>query len=135
MPIIDTVVLYGAADTSDAYHQKSVDCLNKLGRDGFLLGGSALLEFDVLLKSRGFSPAGRMEEMNLMMLDFPGVVSSTHIVGPRTIYLAALYEEQFSLGYFDSLVAAEATEHDGAIVSTDRELEKVPGLRRVPLES
>jgi predicted nucleic acid-binding protein len=67
------------------------------------------------------------------MLDFPAVATSTHAISPKTIYLAALYEREFSLVYFDSLIAAEATEHDASVVSSDRELERVPGMRRLPL--
>ena len=38
------------------------------------------------------------------------------------------------LGLTTSLIAAEASEHDGAIVSTDREFDRIPGLRRVSLD-
>ena len=95
------------------------------------LGTFALMEFDVVLKSRGFSAKERREEMTLLTIDFPRVSTSMHPISPKTFYLASLYEEQFGLDYFDSLLAAEASEHDGAIVSTDREFERIPGLRRV----
>jgi predicted nucleic acid-binding protein len=133
MPIIDTVALFAAADPSDRFHGKATAQLRKLG-GGLLLGTFALMEFDVVLKSRGFPEGARREEMTLLALDFPGAVTSVHPVTPKTLYLAALYEEKFALGYFDSLIAAEASEHDGTIVSTDREFDKIPGLRRVSLD-
>jgi len=132
MPIVDTVALFAAADDSDRFHEEAVACLRKLG-SGLLLGTCALLEFDVVLKSRGLSPEARRNEVTLLMLDFPAAVSSTHPIGPGTVYLAALYEQQFGLDYFDSLIAAEATEHDGEVVSSDREFDRIAGLRRVPL--
>lgn len=133
MPIIDTVVLFAAADRSDRVHLKATAQLRKLGR-GLLLGTFALMEFDVVLKSRGFSGKERRDEMTLLTIDFPRVATSVHPITPRTLYLGSLYEERFGLDYFDSLLAAEASEHDGAMVSTDREFDRIPGLRRIPLD-
>jgi predicted nucleic acid-binding protein len=132
MPIVDTAVLFAAADDTDGSHRGAVATLRKLGGRA-LLGGSALIEFDVVLKSRGLSPAARREEMTLLMLEFPSTVTSVHCPGPQTIYLAALYEEEFGLDYFDSLIAAEAAEHDSSVITSDREFERIPGLRRIPI--
>ena len=133
MPIVDTVALFAAADPSDRFHGKATAQLRRLG-NGLLLGTFALMEFDVVLRRRGFSARARREEMTLLALDFPGAVASVHPVTPKTLYLAALYDEEFALGYFDSLIAAEASEHDGTVVSTDREFDRIPGLRRVSLD-
>jgi len=133
MPIIDTVALFAAADPTDRFHIKAMAQLRGLG-GGLLLGTFALMEFDVVLKSRGLSAEARRREMTLLMIDFPLAVTSVHPITPKTLYLAALYEEKFVLGYFDSLIAAEASEHDGAIVSTNREFDRIPGLRRVSLD-
>jgi len=46
--------------------------------------------------------------------------------------LASDIEGKLGLDYFDSLVAAEALEHDGAVVSSDRKFDRVPGLKRMP---
>jgi predicted nucleic acid-binding protein len=132
MPIVDTAVLFAAGDDTDRFHRGAVAVLRKLGGK-VLLGGAALIEFDVVLKSRGFSPEARREETILLMLEFPSTASSIHCLGPQTVYLAALYEEQFGLDYFDSMVAAEAAEHDSSIISSDREFEKIPGLRRISI--
>ena len=101
MPIVDTVALFAAAEPSDRFHGKATAQLRRLG-NGLLLGTFALMEFDVVLRSRGFSARTRREEMTLLALDFPGAVASVHPVTPKTLYLAALYEEEFALGYFDS---------------------------------
>ena len=102
MPILDTVVLFAAADQLDELHEPAVARLRELG-DKTLLAGSALLEVDVVLKSRGFSPRARREEMALLMHEFPAIATSVHCVEPRTVYLATLYEEAFGLDYFDGL--------------------------------
>ena len=78
MPIVDTVVLFSAADSEDPHHAGAVKCLRNLGREGLLLGEAALVEFDLVLKSRGFAPAVRREEMILLMHDFPATLSSRH---------------------------------------------------------
>ncbi len=133
MPILDTVVLFAAADPLDRFHKDGVRQLGRVGGK-LLVGTFALMEFDVVLKSRGLSAAERMKEMALLMKDYPGVASSVHPISPSTLYLAALDEQEFGLDYFDSLMAAEAAEHDGEMVSSDRGFDAVPNLKRIPLE-
>jgi predicted nucleic acid-binding protein len=132
MPILDTVVLFAAADPEDKLHDPAVSYLSKLGRN-LLLGTFALLEFDVVLKSNGFSSEKRMEEISLLLRDYPLAAKSINRISPSTIYFAALYEREFRLDYFDALIAAEATELDSAIVTSDREFERIPNLKRIPL--
>jgi predicted nucleic acid-binding protein len=133
MPILDTVVLFAAADPLDKFHEDSVRHLRKVGGE-VLVGTSALMEFDIVLKSRGLPAIARMKEMALLMKDYPEVSSSVHPVSPATLYLAALHEREFHLDYFDALMAAEAAEHDGEMVSTDRAFDAVPNLKRIALE-
>jgi predicted nucleic acid-binding protein len=133
MPILDTVVLFAAADPLDKYHEDGVRHLRKVGGK-VLVATCALMEFDIVLKSRGLSASHRMKEMALLLKDYPDVASSVHPVSPATVYLAALHEREFSLDYFDALMAAEAAEHDGEMVSSDRAFDVVPNLKRVPLE-
>lgn len=132
MPILDTVVLFAAADSSDRLHESAIKQLRMLGGTQ-LIGTFALLEFDVVLKSNGFSTKMRMEEVALLLRDFPFVAGATHSASPGTLYRAILCEREFDLGYFDALLAAEAMEHDGKTVSTDRAFDKIPGLKRIPL--
>lgn len=49
--------------------------------------------------------------------------------------MAGQLETRFELDYFDALLASEALEHDGEVVSSDRQFDKIPGLRRVTLVS
>src|ERR1700758_4187601 len=118
MPVLDTVVLFAAADPLDKFHRDGVRHLRSIG-GMTLVGTSALMEFDIVMKSRGLLAGDRMNEMALLMKDYPNVASSVHPVSPSTLYLAALQEREYRLDYFDALIAAEAAEHDGEMISSD----------------
>jgi len=61
MPVLDTVVLFAAADSMDPRHEKACVYMGRLGRENYILSCLALVEFDVVLKSRGLPPEDRME--------------------------------------------------------------------------
>ncbi len=130
MPVLDTVVLFAAADPEDAFHEKALEHLAKLGTR-YVLATSALIEFDIVLKSRGFDYNERMEKFALLIRDFPAAAEAVHRITPATLYLAALHERDFDLDYFDACVAAEAWEHDGIVVSTDESFDVIPDLKRM----
>lgn len=129
MPILDTNVLFAAADPEDPSHRKALNHLTQLGRRNFL-ATFALIEFDIVLKSRGFSYDQRMEKYTLLLRDFPAAAESVHTISSTTLYLAALHERDFGLEYFDAGVAAEAIEHDGAVISADKSFDNIPSLKR-----
>lgn len=129
MPVLDTSVVFAAADPRDALHSKALKFLTKLGRR-YVLATFALIEFDIVLKSRGFSHNERMEKFALLIRDFPAAAKSVHRITPTTLYLAALHGRDFGLEYFDAGVAAEAVEHDGAVISADKAFDIIPSLRR-----
>jgi len=128
------VVIVAAADDRDRFHLASLNHLSQLSEEK-LLASAALLEFDLLLRGKGYSENLRSEQFKLLLASYPRAASSVHHVSPTTFVLASSLEEQYGLGYFDSLIAAEAIQHDGQIVSSDRELDRVPGLQRISLEA
>jgi predicted nucleic acid-binding protein len=128
---LDTVALFAAADAADAQHARATRHLADLRRVGFVVAGFAMLEFDVVLKSRGLTYDQRMEKHALVMRDFPAAASRVGTITPQVLYLTARLEKESQLEYFDAGVAAEALQHDGVIISTDRAFEKVTGLQRV----
>jgi len=132
MPILDTAVLFAAADRQDKFHASSRRHLEQ-GPLGTMLGTFALVEFDLVLKSRGYSAEGRSELMTMLMTDFPMTSSAVHPISPSTLMVSARLEDKFKLDYFDALLAGEAMELDGAIISSDREFDAISGLRRIPL--
>lgn len=129
MPVLDTVVLFAALSEADPRHEKALSYMAKLGEDGYRLSAMALVEFDIVLKSRGFLYERRMEVFALLAADYPRARVSQ--LSPLTFYLAAKIEKEQGLDYFDAYVAAEALLHDGVVVSTDEAFDRVPGLRRI----
>jgi len=55
MPVLDTVVLFATADEGDDRHHKASSYTQSLEKKNLYLAGFALLEFDIVLKSRGYS--------------------------------------------------------------------------------
>ena len=132
MPILDTVVIFAVADDKDRFHRAAKAQLSRLS-SRTRLASFALTEFDVVLRSRGYSVSQRARELLLLLRDYPRSASAVHAVSPSTFVLASGVEGRLGLDYFDSLVAAEALQHDGRVVSSDREFDRVPGLKRIPL--
>jgi predicted nucleic acid-binding protein len=125
------VALFAAADSADPQHSKATRHLAELQRPAFLVAGFAMLEFDVVLKSRGLTYDQRMEKHALLLRDFPVASSRIGLVTPQVLYLTARLEKDSQLEYFDAGVAAEALQSDGTVISTDRAFDGVAGLRRV----
>lgn len=133
MPILDTAVLFAAADPADEYHDDAARHLAEAGAES-IVAASGLIEFDLVLRARGQSPGARRAEFRRLIAEFPEVETAVGSVKPRTMYVAASLEEGFQLGHFDSLIAAEALAFDGKIVSSDRDFDPVPGLERIALK-
>lgn len=105
--------------------------MKDLKKKNHRLSAFALLEFDIVLKSRGFSFDERMEKAALLIKDFPNVTRRMSAITPATIYLTARLEKKLSMDYFDAGVASETLQSDGIVISTDRVFDKVPNLARV----
>lgn len=131
MPVLDTVVLFGAADPKDPAHGKSVTYLGLLSEPGYYLASFALVEFDIVMKSRGLTYRERMEKHALLARDYPASAAKIRPLSPGILYLAADIEGEVGMDYFDAGVAAEAKVLDGEVVSTDRAFDKIQGVRRV----
>ena len=129
MPVLDTVVLFAALSEADPRHEKALYHMGKLGEEGYYISAMALVELDIVLKSRGFSHEQRMEIFALLAADYPDARISQ--LSPTTFYLVAKIEKEHELDYFDACVAAEALLLDGIVVSTDQAFDRVAGLRRI----
>ncbi|HID90448.1 TPA: type II toxin-antitoxin system VapC family toxin [Candidatus Bathyarchaeota archaeon] len=129
MPILDTVVLFAAADARDERHGKAVEYMRRLKERGYLIAGFAMVEFDIVLKSRGLDSDERMRIHALLMKDYPEVKKKVAPVSPLVLYHTARLEKE-GLEYFDAGVAAQALLLDGVVVTTDVELERA-GARRI----
>jgi predicted nucleic acid-binding protein len=125
------VVLFGAVDSKDNHYQKACMHLQDISEPETYLGTFALLEFDIVMKSRGFSFESRMENHALLLRDYPHLDSKVAAISSATFYLSSKLEDETDLEYFDAGIAAEALQLDGKVVSTDRAFDKVDGLKRI----
>ena len=125
------MVLFGAADPKDPAHGRSIAYLARLGEPGFYLAGFALIEFDIVMKSRGLTYRERMVRHALLARDYPLTKTRSKAVSPEILYLAARTEGEDRIDYFDAGVAAEAKVLDGHVVSTDRVFDRLHGVKRV----
>ena len=130
MPVLDTVVLFATADSNDKHHERAKKHLQLVGEQEVYLGAFALFEFDITLKSRGFTFEERMEKYALLLRDYPLIDRKVAKLSPSTFYMTSRLEEETDLEYFDAGIAAEALQLDGSVVSTDRAFDKVKGLTR-----
>jgi predicted nucleic acid-binding protein len=128
---LDTVVLFASADSKDKHHERAGEHLQEIGEADVFLGAFALFEFDIILKSRGFTFAERTEKHALLLRDYPALDQKVAKVTPSTFYLTSKLEDEAALEYFDAGVAAEALQLDGLVVSTDRAFDRVVGLTRI----
>ena len=132
MPVLDTVVLFGALDKNDPHHDVSLHHLNKLeSEEDYWIAGFALLEFDVVMKCRGVTFDKRMENLALLLKDFPASSEKSLRIEPKTMFLTAEIEKNHRVDYFDAGVASESLQKGGIVVSTDRVFEKIPNLKRI----
>jgi predicted nucleic acid-binding protein len=131
LPVLDTVVLFGAADPKDPHHRESNEYLGRLTESSYYIAGFALFEFDIVMKSRGFTFKERMLRHALLARDYPASTSKTRALSPTTLYLAADIEGTQRIDYFDAGVAAEAKALDGAVVSPDRVFDSLHGVKRI----
>jgi predicted nucleic acid-binding protein len=130
LPILDSVVLFGTADSNDKNHERAKRHLRRVSDPAVYLGTFALMEFDIVMKSRGLTFEDRMEKLVSLLLDYPDLDQKVAGVTPATMYLASRLEGEAELEYFDAGVAAEALQLDGAVISTDRAFDRVEGLKR-----
>jgi predicted nucleic acid-binding protein len=131
MPVLDTIVLFGALDPKDNAHKESLQYLRLLENPEYYLAGFAILEYDIVLKSRGFTPRKRVTYYAVLSNDFQSLSTKTRRLSPEIMYLAAKLEEEAGLDYFDAGVAAEARMFDGQIVSKDGVFDKLAGITRI----
>ncbi len=97
-PVLDTVVLLAAGDEDSCLHNRALGYLEQLDERNTFNACFALLEFDIVLKSRGFTFKERMERHVLLLRDFPKVGEKVLSLNPSTLYLTAKLEKELGAG-------------------------------------
>jgi len=114
--------------------EEAVELLSDLGA-GRRVSQTSLIELDLLMKSRGFSP----EERNEAWLVLAQVVPEGAIepLAPQDFAAAVKLHESEGLDHFDALVAAQCMVRNAKPVTTDaaflKTFEKLQGGSRLGL--
>ena len=87
-----------------------------------------ILEFDLVLKSRGFTNKERMEKYSLLMHDYPEIDEKTIPITTVIVHEVSRMEEVYKLDYFDAGVVATGLMIDGVIITPD---EKIRGVKEI----
>jgi len=126
------MVLFGAADDQDPVHQSAKHYLNSLEHDKDLFVPSfALVEFDVVLKSRGLDCEQRKRLHALLMSDYPLISNRCLPITPIVLYHTTRLEDEYELEYFDSGVVAQSLLLDRCIVTTDKRISAIKEVETV----
>src|SRR6266571_3380028 len=80
-----------------------------------------MLEFDIVMKSRGFSHGQRMLQHALLAKDYPDSTVKVRPVSPTVLYLSARIEGEEGTDYFDA----------GVAVQISRGFQKIPNMAPV----
>lgn len=130
MPVLDTVVLFAAADPKDKAHSRGLYYLDRLKQTDYYVACFALVEFDIVLKSRGYKYEERMTRHALLAKDFPLTNVKVRPLSPELLYVSSKLEGEEKIDYFDAAIAAEAKMYDGQVVSSDRVFDRLSGVHR-----
>lgn len=134
MPVLETDFLKALIDTSDNLHKASLKASAKLLGREWAIASSSFLELDLLLKNAGISPEERREIFDSLKAEIH--VETILLMSHEVLSVAAFLQLRYPLKnfYFDSIHLATAALHDGTIVSSDKEFDKLSEVRRVALE-
>jgi len=132
MPVADTEVLF-LLKPSDPRHKHVLKLLEELG-SSIVVPDTALLEFEVVLRSRGL----RVEDVRKALYAIHLILDSYKVRVLKTMDISLLIMhlelmERYKLSFFDSLIAASAISYDGVVVSDDEDFDRVSDLKRLPV--
>ncbi len=126
MPVIDTMVLFAAANTKEKWHLIGKTALTLVNIDkNWWVPSFSLLEFDLVLKSREYTPEERMEKYSLLLHDFPNIIEASYPVTPLILHEVSRLESIYDLDYFDAGVVATSLALDGKVATKDKQIQKI----------
>ncbi len=119
MEIVDTVYLVAYFKPSDPLHEDAVSIIENLG-DGRVISQTSLIEFDLLMKTRGLSSDERLKAWFVLykLID----IDTIEPVTPLDIIVATYLTTDFKLDYFDALIAAQCMVRKAKPLTTDKEI-------------
>ena len=132
MEIVDTVYLVAYFRPSDPLHRESKEVMEGLGVDR-KVSQAALIEFDLLMKSRGLGFRDRVKVWHVLR----GIITLESIepLTPLEMGIASYLAETRDMDYFDSLIAAQCISRSARPLTTDREIIEAVSKREEILRS
>ena len=125
MEIVDTVYLVAYFRPSDPLHDEAQDILENLSADR-KVSQAALIELDLLMKTRGLTPQERIQAWKILSLFItPDTVEP---LTPLDIAAASHIADTSPIDYFDSLIAAQCILRAAEPLTTDPTIKET--LRR-----
>jgi len=128
MNLLDTVVLVAALNPKNEAHDRAVEFMNLLENEGedTFLPMSALIEFDLVMKGRKYSPNQRRAAFSWLSF----LVPENKIISNSSPSLVVAIElQEIGLSYFDSMISALAIEKNATILTSDKMISKVASTR------
>jgi len=119
LEIVDTVYLVAYLRRSDPLHAEAARILEGLGAER-KVSQVALVELDLLMKSRGFTPSERAKTWMLLEALIPP--EAVEPLRPKDLALASLLEQERSMDYFDALIASQCILRGARPLTNDREV-------------
>ena len=132
MPVIETDLLKAYLDPDDRLHEASLKAFDSLTRtNGYALSSASLIELDLLLKSAGFSADEREAVFHTLTIRL--FRANIIAISPRALTNAVVLQGKYRIPrfYFDSLHLGLAMCHDGKIISSDQEFDRVEEVERI----
>jgi len=131
MPVVDTELIF-ALNPRDPKHRDAMKTIKEV--PNLVVPDVALLEFQVVLRSRGRTPT----QVRTALLALRQILTQYGVKEASTLNTSLLIrqcelEEKYGLSYFDSLLAASALTLDKQIISDDKAFDNVPDLKRISL--
>ncbi|MHA1589684.1 MAG: PIN domain-containing protein [Candidatus Njordarchaeales archaeon] len=125
MEIVDTVYLVAYFRPSDNLHDDAIRIIESLDEEK-KISEAALIEFDLLMKSRGFRPIERIQTWKfldkLINHDF------VELVTPIDMAVATYLLEKYDVEYFDSIIAAQCILREARPLTTDDDIIRVVSM-------
>ena len=132
MPVADTELLF-LLNPKDSKHKKALEILEKF-RGRLYVPDTALLEFEVVLRSRGRKQTDIKKAFTALKFIFEEYsIKEVKTIDTSLILKHLELSENYGLSYFDSLIAASAISLDGIIVSDDEDFDFIEEVKRIPI--
>jgi predicted nucleic acid-binding protein len=124
MKLLDTVVLVAAANPENEAHGKATRYLDFLGNDAqdTFLPMTTLIEFDLVMKGRKYSPGQRRAVLSWLSYLLP---EGRIVANSATSLEIAIDLQEKGLSYFDSMISALAIEKGATILTSDKMISQV----------